>query len=48
MRVISKQVLIEKLNGDTYPYISKLKLMFLLTLYGYNIEIKEDNNEPNE
>lgn len=48
MRVISKQVLMEKLQGDTSPYISKLKLMFLISMYGQNIEIEEEKDEPNE
>lgn len=48
MRVISKQILIDKLQGGTSPYISKSKLMFLVSLYGQDIEVKEEENEQDE
>ena len=48
MRVISKQILIDKLQGGISPYISKLKLMFLIGLYGQDIDVKEEENEPDE
>lgn len=48
MRVISKQVLMERLQGGTSPYISKLKLMFWISMYGQDIEIEEEENEQDE
>lgn len=46
MRVITKDVLVQKLNECPKDYISKLKFLYWLSMYGQNMEV--ENNEPNE
>lgn len=42
MRVITKNVLVQKLGENPCEYVSKLKLLHWLSIYGYDIKTEED------
>ena len=44
-RVINKRVLIEELNRMTYEYLDELQMNSLFIRLGYNIQIKEEDDE---
>lgn len=46
MRVITKDVLAQKLNECPKNYISKLKFLYWLSMYGQDMEVED--NESNE
>lgn len=40
-KVIDKQVLLQHLQSDHRPYVSKTALEFLATIYGYWLEVPD-------
>ena len=45
-KVIDKQVILQHLQSDNKPYVSKTVLEFLATIYGYWMEVPDE--EPVE
>lgn len=45
-KVIDKQVLLQHIQSDGKPYVSKTVLEFLATIYGYWLEVPDE--EPIE
>lgn len=45
-KVIDKQVLLQHIQSDNRPYVSKAVLGFLVTTYGYWLEVPDE--EPVE
>lgn len=45
MRAIPKSVLMQKLQENPNGYVSKLKFLYWLSVYGQNIEVEEEDDE---
>lgn len=45
MRAIARDILIQELNKVPNKYISKLKFLYWLSVYGQNIEVEEEDDE---